>query len=155
MSLTQWGGDMIRDLDFYHGAALTKIAEHPSFKALNKGSQRYGHYLINADCHLFIKYAKNAKGPWQFTFREEHLDGFRNASAANADVYVALVCGTETICLLREDDVRQLVDVDSSHDQWVKVDAPPNKGCRVSGPGATLKRKISRNAFPTELFETT
>jgi hypothetical protein len=65
------------------------------------------------------------------------------------------VCGTETICLLREGDIRQLVDVDSEHAQWVKVDAPPNKGCRVSGPGAILKRKISRNAFPTELFETT
>ncbi len=54
----------IQEQDIYHGAALTQIAEHESFKALNKGSERYGHYLINADCHVFIKYSKAAVSPW-------------------------------------------------------------------------------------------
>lgn len=46
----------IQDQDLYHGAALTQIVEHASFKALNRGSEKYGHYLVNKDQHVFIKY---------------------------------------------------------------------------------------------------
>ncbi len=145
----------IRDLDLYHGAALTKIVEHKSFKALNKGSERYGHYLINADCHLFVKYATNGSSPWHFTFTDEHLDGIRNVVAANADIFIALVCGRTTICLLREEDFRSVLDVDSTQTQSVKVEVPPNKGCRVSGTMGRLKRVVAHNAYPVELFDLT
>ena len=62
--------------DFYHGAALTQIVEHSSFKALNKASEKYGHYLVNTDQHVFVKYTKASnsspkKSSWQFTLQPE------------------------------------------------------------------------------------
>jgi hypothetical protein len=61
----------IQEQDFYHGPALMQIVEHPSFKALNKGSNRYGHYLVNADCHVFVRYSKAEGDAWSFTFTQE------------------------------------------------------------------------------------
>ena len=43
----------IQTQDLYHGAVLTQITEHPSFKALNKADTLYGHYLVNHDTRLF------------------------------------------------------------------------------------------------------
>ena len=34
----------IQQKDYFHGAALTQIVEHESFKALNKADSKYGHY---------------------------------------------------------------------------------------------------------------
>ena len=54
--------------------ALTQIVEHPSFKALNKADEKYGHYLVNANIHLLVKYSSPSSSPWQFTFNESDLD---------------------------------------------------------------------------------
>ena len=44
----------IQKMDMFHGAALTQIVEHPSFKALNKADEKYGHYQINHDRRISI-----------------------------------------------------------------------------------------------------
>lgn len=59
----------IQEQDRFHGAALTQIVEHKSFKALNRASAKYGHYLVNADRHVFTKYSKATRSPWSFTFQ--------------------------------------------------------------------------------------
>ena len=57
----------IQKQDLYHGAALTQIVEHPTFKALNRASKNYGHYLVNADREVFVKYSASSSSPWGFT----------------------------------------------------------------------------------------
>lgn len=143
----------IQTQDFYHGAALTQIVEHESFKALNKGSARYGHYLINADCHLFIRYSANDNSPWSFTLTSEQLQGISNIAESQASLFIGLVCGETTICLLSQDQLSQLIDIASADSQWIKVDSPPNSSCRVSGSTGRLKNVIAHNAFPKSLFE--
>lgn len=49
-----------------HGVALTQIVEHPSFKALNKADEKFGHYQINHDTRILIRY-RSGNSPWTFT----------------------------------------------------------------------------------------
>ncbi len=143
----------VQEQDIYHGAALTQIAEHQSFKALNKGSERYGHYLINADCHVFIKYSKSPKSPWSFTFTPEQLEPLRNIQGSQADLYACLVCGHETICLLSQEQLEQVIDFAAGNSQWIRVEVPKGGSCRVIGSAGKLKKTVPHNAFPGNLFE--
>jgi hypothetical protein len=61
----------IQRKDYYHGAVLTQIVEHKSFKALNKFDEKYGHYKINHDIRLMVKLASEDSDPWQFTVNKK------------------------------------------------------------------------------------
>jgi hypothetical protein len=142
----------IQEQDIYHGAALTQIAEHPSFKALNKGSERYGHYLVNADCHIFVKYARSDEGPWVYNIQPEQLEPLRNIVKSDARGFLCLVCGHVTICALDEDEIAEVIDVDADDGQWIRVEAPAGGGCRVIGSLGKLRRVVPHNSFPKKLF---
>jgi hypothetical protein len=59
----------IQEQDIYHGPALMQIVEAPSFKALNKTDDGiYGHYAVNKNHRLFVKYATARVSPWKFQF---------------------------------------------------------------------------------------
>jgi|GEM_PF-4145034 len=49
-----------------HGSALAQLVKDPRFTALNRASAEYGHYLLNDDRRLHMKYASKPTGPWQF-----------------------------------------------------------------------------------------
>lgn len=143
----------IREQDFFHGAALTRIVEHPSFKALNKADERYGHYLINADTRLFVKYRSSEESPWQFNFSPPELQGIREDLETGAHVFLCLVCGETTICALDSEEMAQLMDISSTTQQRISVEVRQVRGSMwVSGSNGSLTRSIPHNAFPNKLF---
>lgn len=136
----------------YHGPALAQIVEHPSFKALNRAnSGAYGHYLLNQECSLWMKYATGDE-PWQYTFTPEDLQTIRGDSAPRR--YYVLACGIHSICCLKHDELFALIDTSASTQQWIKVEAPPGTGLKVRGgkDPATIKT-IPHSRFPDVLFE--
>ncbi|AIO70487.1 hypothetical protein [Burkholderia oklahomensis] len=144
----------IQEKDFYHGAALTQITEHPSFKALNTaGSGHYGHYLINADRHVFVKYRTGNGRSWNHVFSIGELNTLRAIFAKQKFVWHALVCGDLTVCLLSKDDVERLIDVQDQEQQRIKVDVPQNGSCHVSGTLGELPHVVRHNDFPARLFQ--
>ena len=143
----------IQEQDIYHGAALTQIVEHESFKALNKGSSRYGHYLVNADCHVFVKYSRAENSPWQYTISPEQLEPIANVAGSTAHVYLCLVCGHQTICLLGQEQIEELIELGATDSQWIRVEVPQGGGCRVTSRLGRLGRVVPHNAFPSRLFE--
>ena len=143
----------IQEQDLYHGTALMQIVEHPSFKALNKGSKRYGHYLVNADCHIFVRYSKSDGDTWSFTFTPDQLEPMNNIIEAAADVYVCFICGEYSICLLNQEQIESVIDVEAVESQWVRVTAPEGKSFRVSGSSGKLKSTVAHNAFPKKMFD--
>jgi len=143
----------IQAQDFYHGAALTQVVEHESFKALNKGSSRYGHYLVNADCNVFVKYSSLEEGPWTFTFQPEQTRPIRNVIESKSQAFVCLVCGEETVCALSGSELGDIIDLATNQNQWVKVHFPPGGSCRVQGSAGDLGRTVPHNSFPNKLFE--
>ena len=56
----------IHDDHMYHGAALTQIAEHPAFTAINafedKGTKSRCAFRINTAIGAYIKYSSAPKG---------------------------------------------------------------------------------------------
>lgn len=143
----------IQEQDRYHGPALVQIVEHKSFKAVNRVSEKYGHYLINTDTELFVKYRTNDSTPWTFTWQPDEVRILRKAVKSKKHVFICLVCGSTTICALNEDEFTSVLDLVHKDVQWIKVDAPPNKSCQVSGWNGELARKVPHNSFPNKLFE--
>lgn len=142
----------IQEQDVYHGPALMQIVEHASFKALNRASRAYGHYLINTDRQVFTKYRKSKRPPWQFVFAPDELSAISKAMAGSGSVFVCLVCGHETICSLDAAEFRQVVDLAATTQQSISVDVPLGGSCHVSGSHGKLRRTVPHNAFPNKVF---
>jgi hypothetical protein len=140
----------IQEQDIFHGPGLVQIVEHRSFKALNRGSEKYGHYRINADRHVFAKYSSRKKGPWQFTFQ---LSDLENIQSQSGSVFVMLSCGHETVCALSKEELGQIVDLDSPVQQSVTIEVPKGGSCHVRGNLGKLARTVPHNAFPDKVFE--
>lgn len=142
----------IQEQDRFHGAALTQIVEHKSFKALNRASPKYGHYLVNTDKQVFVKYRKLARSPYIFTVQPDELHALSEAQNAPGEVLLCLVCGTETVCALNEDELDAVIDVFSSASQWVRVEIPKGGSCHVSGSCGKLRRAVTHSSFPDKVF---
>ncbi|HEY9391735.1 MAG TPA: hypothetical protein VIR27_18435 [Mycobacteriales bacterium] len=136
--------------DFMHGAVLVAIAEDPRFTALNKGSTHYGHYLVNHDRHMFVKY-NSGPGDYYFTFSAEEVRRILGTRRPQG-TFVVLVCGHEAITGISSTELRSLIDVRSSAQQQVRVSARPRKQLRLYGPGHSELGPIPRNAFPDRVL---
>lgn len=141
----------IQDKDIYHGAVLTQIVEHSSFTALNKADGKYGHYIVNHDIHLFVKVAKESmkgltkedeKQTWQFTFNESDLQSIRNEITPNKKLFMCLVCGQNTICVLNVEQLKQIINITSEESQWVKVEYASGERIQVRGSMKDLDKKF-------------
>jgi hypothetical protein len=137
--------------DFMHGAALVAIADSAEFTALNKASVKYGHYVVNHDRNLFVKY-NDGRGPgdYWFTFQPTDKKLIRE-TAPGGRVYVVLVCGTEVITGLSRDELTGLVNLRKSEAESVKVAAAAGKQLRIKGPEGSLP-PIPRNSFPQRIL---
>lgn len=142
----------IQEQDFYHGAALTQITEHESFKALNRASTKYGHYLINTDRHVFIKYRTIQKSPWAHTISPDEMKSLISACKKNKYVFLCLVCGDATICALGKSEIEILLDLTSTTQQWIRVEVPKGGSCHVTGSHGALDKVVPHNSFPNKAF---
>jgi len=107
----------INDDHLYHGAALTQVAEHASFKAINaftpNGSRSRSAFLINNDIGLYLKYASKPKGAYDefiFTFRQEHLAELSLLREKVGRIFIGLICiSSRQICSIPYDALLSLV----------------------------------------------
>ena len=163
----------INDDHMYHGAALTQIAEHPVFKAINafwsNGKKSSCAFRINDTTGIYIKYAGAPRGQaeeYVFTFTQAHLDELKKLREHCTNVFAVLVCiGAKGICALSYGQVTNFVKLrrDSKgepEDQYqIFITAPENKQFRAyvnvpSRKGISMgKTLVARNAFPEILFE--
>lgn len=142
----------INDRHFYHGAALAQIVEYGGFKALNKLDEKYGHYLVNTNQRIMVKYS-TAADEWHFTFSEDDLAILQSDLGQPGKTFVCLVCGGSTICALTEDDFKQVIDLAAGSQQCIDPWFPAGGSIRVRGTLGDLDHTIRHNAFPSILFE--
>lgn len=163
----------INDDHMYHGAALTQIAEHPRFTAINafklNGSTSRSGFRVNDDIGVYLKYATKPKGTYQeypFTFTQEHLGELAKMAKGISRVYLALVCvQARQVCCLPLDRLNELIArrraaKGDDEDQYVLlVTVQEGKSFRayISPPGARKKILgkaliIPRNDFPSRIF---
>ncbi|MEM8736096.1 MAG: hypothetical protein AAGG44_17840 [Planctomycetota bacterium] len=138
----------------YHGAALTQITEHESFKALNKADDKYGHYLVNTDRRLLAKHSEKEESDWSFTFQTSDVAILKGDFDSGFTTFVVLICGAVTICLLDRAQIEQILDIEADFQQWVKVSIPkPRASMWVSGSKGKLTNAVSHKGFPDRVFE--
>src|ERR1039457_6622823 len=109
----------INDDHMYHGAALTQIAEHPAFTAINafkiNGDKSRCAFRINDAIGAFIKYSSAPKGnygEYLFTFQQAHLDELAKLREKSGKVFAVLVCiKDKEICVLSEAELNRLIAV--------------------------------------------
>lgn len=143
----------IQQKDIYHGAALTQIVEHESFKALNKLDEKYGHYKINHDIRLMIKITSSDTEPWKFTANANDLGIIKDDINSGDQFFMCLICGQSTICLLDGNQVQQLLDLSNNKQQWIRI---RNTGSLwASSKKKDLKNAIPHKAFPLKIFQAT
>ena len=163
----------INDDHLYHGAALTQVAEHPSFKAINadsdQGTPSRSVFLINHDIGLYLKYASNPKGKFKefvFTFQENHLAELKALKAKRKNVFLVLVCvSAREICCVPYSEymdlqgIRQKKKGEVEDHYSLMVTIPKGKQARVymNAPGQKKvmigERKVPRDDFPSRVFE--
>lgn len=143
----------IQEKDWFHGSALTQICEHDSFTALNKATEKIGHYQVNHDKRVLIKYRSTEDMPWRFTFSPEDVESINDDIEADQNSFLCLVCGYDTICVLSSDQIEEVLDLESDESQWVSVQYPQGGSMRVRGSYGDIDNTIRHNAFPNDLFE--
>ncbi|MFI8201794.1 hypothetical protein [Streptomyces sp. NPDC085937] len=141
---------MIDHKDFMHGAALVAIADSEKFTALNRASVNYGHYVVNHDRHLFIKYS-SGEGPRDYPFTFSCEDKQRITSEPASLVFAVLVCGNEVVTGITRDELSQLIPLTAAASSTVKVAARQGRQLKVSGPKGQLPL-ISRASFPARIL---
>ena len=144
----------VQEQDIYHGIALTQIVKHKSFKALNSGSPKHGHYLINSDRHVLIKYRTNDDDSWQFTFKPSEIAAIKAIKKKSEQTFLCLVCGKVTVCALSFNEIKTLLSPIEQDQQSITVDYPAaGASLRVRGTNGELSYTIRHNNFPKKLFE--
>ncbi|MGW2353239.1 hypothetical protein [Actinacidiphila glaucinigra] len=141
---------MIDHKDFMHGAALVAIADSGMFTALNRASVKYGHYVVNHDRHLFVKY-NDGKGPGDYFFTFSGEDKQRITTEAAPLVFTVLVCGNEVVTGIAREELSQLITLNSTAASTVKVSAQQGRQLRISGPNGKLPL-LSRSSFPARIL---
>ncbi len=151
----------------YHGAALTQVAEHPSFKAINAFSpnsvrSRSG-FLINTDVGLYLKYASDPKGAYHefiFTFLRSHLEELELLKEKTDSVFIGLICiSKRQICCLSYATLLSMIKtrkrMKGGDEESYTVLVTLKKGQRfrvyMSPPGEK-KQKISEQIIPRDDF---
>lgn len=113
---------MIDHKDFMHGAALVAIADSEIFTALNRASVKYGHYVVNHNRHLFLKY-NDGKGPGVCFFTFSGEDKARISGEAAPLVFTVLVCGNEVVRGITREELSRLIPLTTAAASTVKVPA--------------------------------
>lgn len=162
----------INDDHLYHGAALTQIAEHPSFKAINafsqNGNRSRSAFLINTDIGVFLKYASEPKGVFDefiFTFRREHLEELNILKEKTTRVFIGLVCISKRhICCLPFDTFQSMLEerkrkkgsVEETYTILITLESGKSFRAYMNIPGRKKvkmgEKVVPRDAFPSCVF---
>ena len=163
----------INDDHMYHGAALTQIAEHPQFTAINafkhNGATSRSSFLINTNIGVYLKYATKAIMPFKefrFTFLGSHLKELKELESRFEKVYLGLVCvRAKQICAISykqfKDFLAERREAKGSGETIYTIIVTVPKGKRfrvyVNQPGERKTSlgvvRIPRNTFPGCLFD--
>lgn len=137
--------------DFMHGAALVAIADSDDFTALNKASVKYGHYVVNHDRHIFLKYNDGSgPGTYHFTFTASDKQQLQQPKGP-ARVYSVLICGDEVVTGIALAELDQLIDLNSRNSDAIKVLVAVGKQIRISSAKGRLD-PIPRRSFPSRIL---
>ena len=168
---------IIRNRHLNHGAALTQIAEHELFTAINKldrpdgGTLPRGTFRINDDIAIYVKHASEpiSHDDYVFTFTQSQKEGLQYLNNTyTGKVFIVLVCVEDReICCISYNELnawfekrRAALSEGDEADSTVLVQLPSGQGFRVNmnmpdtrGQYLDEPQIVPRNRFPAVIFE--
>ncbi len=139
---------MIKDFEFYHGAALARLlssGEKISFVRFGEG--RTSAYIVNESVGLYLKYSTKRMAPWSFSFARDHQLEIDSLSTQCQSVVVGLVCHDDGIVALEYPEFRSILDEFHEPTEWIRVTRKAREKYSVSGKDGKLNYKVGEVDF--------
>ncbi|MFS0667983.1 hypothetical protein AB1L12_08665 [Peribacillus frigoritolerans] len=145
----------IQEQDLFHGAAITQIVEFVNGNDLSitKAENKFGHYIINNRIHIVMKYRSNNRSPWRFGFSLNEIGLINATLKEKRDIFLVLICGSTTICVLNRAEIEECINVLSDIEQWISVSSKYGSSLWINGSKAKIQYSIRHNDYPRKLFE--
>jgi len=148
----------------YHGIALAQVIEYKRFTALNPAvDHEFGHYQVNHDRELYVKYRSQCQGPpekpqetktYRFTVTPEETSRYAISFAAQSQTFLVLVCGDDTVLVLKQTEMKRLLVIPGREQQWIEVILESGISPRVRGRNLSGKPiVVAHNSCPKHVFE--
>jgi len=148
---------MITERDKFYGVVLRHLTRHDGLSKVREVGDKAGHFCLNDDAFLLVKYSSSESAPWRFTFRPDDIHTLikdQNQGGLFGGSYICLVCGFESLCALREDEWSALLDLDVVEgQQTISVHRSPRSLFEVKATCGNLDHKIPASRFPSLVFE--
>lgn len=109
----------LSERELYHGAALTRILEGAGFRSIRKASALPGHYEVNGNVRVLMRYSGAGIPPWRFTLRDDELAVLRKDRTRRA--FLCLVCKDELVCVLTAAQVGAVIDLEAEASQSIRI----------------------------------
>ena len=98
----------IKEMELFHGAVLAKLFRSDKPVSLRMVEMDFEQsrraYLVNDMAYIYIKHGKNPRKSkklptftWIFSFSSNHIVDLQKLKGNKKDVYLALVCGQESV----------------------------------------------------------
>ncbi|MDM5337364.1 hypothetical protein QUF84_09070 [Fictibacillus enclensis] len=144
----------IQEHDLFRGAALSQLIEYAEEKAISicKVNNRFGHYMVNNHKNIFIKYRSNNRSPWRFNFSNTELKRISDIILEKKELYIVLICGSFSICVLDSFEVDSCVNIYGTTEQWISVSAKYGSSLWVKGSKGKIDYSIRHSDYPGKLF---
>jgi hypothetical protein len=143
----------IQEQELFHGAAIVQVVEYANNVIVQKTKGQNGHFVINKNTNLILKYRSHRKPPWRFALSENEEVLVRDLLRNRLELYLVLVCSNDTICALSSQELELIVDVFAIGDKWINVSTGYGKSLWVAGSRGELNYSIRHNDFPKKIFE--
>lgn len=139
----------ISDSEFYHGAALLRLASlfEEGIKIRRRLDIGQGCYIVDDKIGMYIKYASQRMSPWRFTFQLAHKEALVELKRRYHATFVILVCKDSCLVVLDDTEVLGLLDDPSSSTWWIAVEKRPRSMCTVSGSRGLLPNRVPDSDF--------
>lgn len=141
----------IQESDLFHGAVLTQITEYAGSVTIAKDNEKFGSFIIDDEVLILLKYRTGNKSPWTFNLSSQDKTVFRETSSDNR-IFLILVCGSQTICVLSHEEVSFLVSYCDDGDCWISISAKHSSSLWVKGSQGSLNYSIRHSDFPKKIF---
>lgn len=148
---------MITERDKFYGVVLRHLTRHEELSNVREVGDKAGHFCLNDNAFLLVKYSSSDTAPWRFTFRPDDIRTLiddQNEGGLFGGSYVCLVCGFKSLFALREDEWSTLLDLGGrSRQQTLSVRKDLRSSFEVRGTSGQLGHKIPASRFPSLVFE--
>jgi hypothetical protein len=144
---------MIRDFEFFHGAALTKLVRSCQRVTIApfKGSSNAS-YVVNDCCGLYLKHSSSRMSPWSFTFHRDHQQEIDELHRRFGYVVVGLICNDDGVVGLDYTEFRTVLDTSHEAVEGIGISRKPRGMYMVRGRDGKMQYRIGEGSFVKKVF---